>query len=195
MSETQSGDNGGNGSGGTGDNGGAAAGTGNGGQAGQTAQPSIRIAAQYIKDLSFENPNAPQTLAPQGNPPQIQVGIDVQARGLDQTNFEVSLRINAEAKYNDQTAFVVELLYGSVFVLENIPQESLEPICLIECPRLIFPFARRVLSDVTRDGGFPPLLLDPIDFVALYQRNKASQQQAAQAGGDGGNGEGETKAG
>jgi preprotein translocase subunit SecB len=187
MSETNTGA--GNGAGGAeGAGGNGESGTDSGAAAGQAAQPSIRIAAQYIKDLSFENPNAPQTLGSQGTQPQIQIGIDVQARGLNDTNYEVSLRINAEAKYNDQSAFVVELLYGSVFVLENIPQESLEPICLIECPRLIFPFARRVLADVTRDGGFPPLLLDPIDFVALYQRNKANQQQAAgaQAGGEGG---------
>ncbi len=169
MSDTQAGGNG------------AAAETGNGEAAQETAQPSIRIAAQYIKDLSFENPNSPQSLAQQSGPPDIQVGIDVQARGLDQTNFEITLRVTGNAKFGDQTAFVVELLYGSVFVLENIPQESLEPICLIECPRLIFPFARRVLADVTRDGGFPPLLLDPIDFVSLYQRNKANQNPAAGA--------------
>jgi len=181
MSDTQAGGNGGGN--------GAGAEAAKGGQAAQAAQPSIRIASQYIKDLSFENPHAPQTLAPQGKPPEIQVGVDVQGRGLDQTNFEITLRITAEAKISGQTAFVLELLYGSVFVLENIPQESLEPICLIECPRLIFPFARRILADITRDGGFPPLLLDPIDFVALYQRNKANQQRAQAAPVESGDGE------
>jgi preprotein translocase subunit SecB len=146
------------------------------------AQPQIRIAAQYVKDLSFENPNAPHILTPQEGRPEIQVGVDVQAAALDASNFEVTLRINAEATYGESAAFVGELLYGTVFVLNNIPQESLEPVLLIECPRLMFPFARRILADITRDGGFPPLMLDPIDFVGLYRQNRANQEEPGAAG-------------
>lgn len=150
-------------------------------------QPQVRIAAQYVKDLSFENPNAPQVLRPHEERPEIEVGIDVQATSLDTSNFEVTLRTTAEAKYGDTTAFLVELLYGGVFTLANIPDDSLQPVLLIECPRLLFPFARRIIADATRDGGFPPLLLDPIDFVGLYRQNMVTL--ATEEGpGKGGNG-------
>ena len=152
---------------------------GNGAAAEAGAQPEIRIAAQYVKDLSFENPNAPHILQPQEERPDIQVGVDVQATALDSVNFEVTLRVTAEALYGDTTAFMAELLYGTVFLLNNIPKESLEPVLLIECPRLMFPFARRIVADATRDGGFPPLMLDPIDFVGLYRENRANQEQTA----------------
>ena len=150
------------------------------GAAGPTP-PQLAINAQYIKDFSFENPNAPQSfnLAP-GVQPQISVNVDVQARGVADSLFEVSLRINAEAKSGDKTAFVIELVYAGLFTLHNVPAEHMEAVCLIECPRLIFPFARRIVADATRDGGFPPLMLDPIDFAEIFRRARAQAQNQPQ---------------
>lgn len=142
-------------------------------------QPHMTINAQYVKDFSFENPNAPQSLVQSETRPQIEVNIDVQGRGVSQNTYEVALRITATARQGEATAFVAELLYGGLFTLQNIPDDQIEPICLIECPRLLFPFARRIIADATRDGGFPPLLLDPIDFVALYRQNRLAQAQTA----------------
>lgn len=141
------------------------------------AQPQLLINAQYIKDLSFESPGAPQSLLPRDNPPQIEVNVDVQGRGVAEDMFEVALTIRARAQDGETSLFVIELVYGGLFTIRNVPQEQLEPICLIECPRLIFPFARRIVADAVRDGGFPPLMLDPIDFLQLYMRHR--QPQAA----------------
>src|SRR5262245_44300425 len=156
------------------------AGNGNGealdNQAG--AAPQIQVLAQYVKDLSFENPAAPMSLA--GQKPALEVGVDVQARGLGVDQYEVLLRVRADAKAGTQTTFVCELSYAGVFLLKGIPQENVQPLLLIECPRLLFPFARRVVADTTRDGGFPPLLLDPIDFAALYRMQMARSQGGAQ---------------
>ena len=149
----------------------------------QAAGPQIQVLAQYVKDLSFENPAAPISL--QGQKPALEVGVDVQARGLGTDQYEVMIRVRADAKAATQTVFVCELSFAGVFMLKGIPQENIQPLLLIECPRLLFPFARRVVADVTRDGGFPPLLLDPIDFAALYRmqmaRSQGTQPQAMQA--------------
>ncbi len=150
-------------------------------QNGGAAIPQLSINAQYVKDLSFESPNAPQSLTNQAGPPQIAVNVDVQARGIAPEMFEIILTVKADAKQQDKTAFVIELVYGGVFTLKNIPQESLEPVCLIECPRLLFPYARRVVSDTVRDGGYPPLMLEPIDFAELYRRSKAQQAAPGRA--------------
>ena len=165
--------------------------SGNGGNgAGQAAQgaaeqaqdtrPQLGIRTQYIKDLSFENPSAADRPPEAERSPDIQVNVQVAVRRLEAPNFEVTLQIMANAKYQEKPVFLVELTYAGVFTLIGIPQEALEPTLLVECPRLLFPFARRVVADVTRDGGFPPLLLGPIDFLALY-RNGQAQAQAAQA--------------
>jgi preprotein translocase subunit SecB len=140
--------------------------------------PRLMIQSQYIKDFSFENPRAPASLDPSRNRPEIAVRVDVRAEGLGSDRYEVALVMNIDAKSGADTVFMLELSYGGVFVLLNIPPDSLQPLLLIECPRLLFPFARRIVADVTRDGGFPPLLLDPIDFVQLFRRR---QQQAVQA--------------
>jgi preprotein translocase subunit SecB len=134
----------------------------------------IQVLAQYVKDLSFENPAAPMSL--QGQKPALEVGVDVQARGLGVDQYEVLIRVRADAKSANQTVFVCEVTYAGVFLLKNISQENIQPILLIECPRQLFPFARRVVADVTRDGGFPPLLLDPIDFMTLYRAQLAQQK-------------------
>ena len=154
---------------------------GNGG--GQNAEgaessPQLRLLAQYAKDLSFENPNAPGSLTASQTNPKIDIAVDVQATPRSNTEFEVELKISATAKRDEEVSFIVELSYCGLFLLANIPADQLQPVILIECPRLLFPFARRVVADATRDGGFPPLMIDPIDFVALYQRQLASQQAA-----------------
>lgn len=139
--------------------------------------PQLRVLTQYIKDLSFESPNAPQSLSAQSSAPQIGVNVDVGVRKLSETDYEVDLKLNVDAKSNDRQMFLVELIYSGMFRLANIPEESLQPVLLIECPRQIFPFARRIVADVVRDGGFPPLMIDPIDFAGLY-RQQMSQAQA-----------------
>ncbi len=138
------------------------------------AGPSLNVLAQYVKDLSFENPNAPNSLAPQETQPQISINVNVGAQPLSQTEFEVELRLEARAAVGETVIFNVELLYAGLFRIQNVPEEHLHPFVLIECPRLLFPFARQILADATRNGGFPPLMLDPIDFVALYQQNAAN---------------------
>ena len=143
------------------------------------APPQMAVTAQYVKDFSFENPNAPQSLAPPSAQPKIAVNIDVKAKPLAPNNYEIELHIDIKANNAENTLFVIELVYAGVFTLQNIPAENLEAVCLIECPRFIFPFARRVIADATRDGGFPPMLIDPIDFAALYRHR--SQQKAAAA--------------
>ncbi|MCC6918159.1 MAG: protein-export chaperone SecB [Alphaproteobacteria bacterium] len=145
--------------------------------------PQISILAQFVKDLSFENPGVAAQL-PQSKP-QIQVQMDVQVRPLGAEQFEVALRAMIEAKAGEARAYVVELVYAGVFLLKNLPAEAQQPFLLIECPRILFPFARRIIADVTRDGGYQPLMLDPIDFASLY-RAQLERQRAAQASGTAG---------
>jgi preprotein translocase subunit SecB len=144
---------------------------------------AINVLAQYIKDFSFENPNAPRSLGnatPQGGP-QITLTVNVNAKLLSGSDFEVELAIEGGAGEGQGTLFKFELLYGAVLRLVGIPQDSVHAVVMIEGPRLLFPFARQIIADATRNGGFPPLLLDPIDFVALY-RNRLAQMQAQPAG-------------
>jgi preprotein translocase subunit SecB len=156
--------------------------------------PPLVVNIQYVKDLSFEVPGAPQIYSQLRAQPQVNINLDVQARRVQegQSVFEVSIVIRAEAheaaaQGNGQaaavppTVFVAELTYAGVFTLSGLPDNAVEPVLLVECPRILFPFARNILSDVTRDGGFPPVLLQPIDFVALWQARRA-QSQAAQPG-------------
>lgn len=148
----------------------------------QAVPAQLALVVQYLKDISFENPRAPASLAGTQAVPQIKVGVDVQARRRTEEQYEVDLHVTATAEREGDTTFMVEMVYGGVFALRNIPEQSLQPVLLIECPRLLFPFARRILADVTRDGGFPPLLLDPIDFTALYRRQLMQQQAGAAEG-------------
>lgn len=137
------------------------------------AAPSVAINAQYVKDLSFENPNAPVSLTPQKEAPQIEVALNLEAKALPSNVYEITLQITANAKSVDSPLFIVELAYSGLFTLNNIPEDQKELILLIHCPTILFPFARRILADATRDGGFQPLMLEPIDFAALYQQRKA----------------------
>lgn len=151
----------------------------NGGAAGA----QLRVLTQYVKDLSFENPNAPNSLGPVDEQPSINLRVDVGVKRLADTDYEVALKIGAEAVVKDKPLFIVEAEYAGLFRLTNIPEADLEAVLVVECPRQIFPFARRILADVTRDGGFPPLLIDPIDFVNLYnQRREQMARQVAEAG-------------
>jgi preprotein translocase subunit SecB len=145
------------------------------------APPQINVLGQYIKDFSFENPNAPHSLAAfQQAQPSINIQINVQASPMSPTDYEVVLTIEGKAERDGKLVFSVELIYGGVFRIQNVPQENLHPLVMIECPRLLFPFAREILATSVRNGGFPPLLLDPVDFVALYRQQLA--QQVPQAG-------------
>src|SRR5262249_14526229 len=129
----------------------------NGGDAGE--QPQINVLGQYIKDLSFENPRAPESLRGPGKNPNIQINFNVQAQGIGEDAYEVALTIEATAKNEDGSLYTLELIYAGGFRLRNLPQEALRPVLFIECPALLFPFARRLVGDLTREGGFPPLLL------------------------------------
>ena len=141
------------------------------------AQPSMRVLAQYVKDLSFENPNAPGSLAPQTKQPDVSISVNVNARNLGPTDFEVELHLDAKAMLEGKVFFAAEILYCGVFRMENFPAQMLHPAVLIECPRLLFPFARQIVADATRNGGFPPLLIDPIDFASMYQKRVQAQPQ------------------
>lgn len=152
---------------------------GNGAPAPQAQQgqgPQLNVLAQYIKDLSFENPNAPSSLQQSQQQPNINIQINVGADNLTPTDFEVSIKIDGKAEVAGKVLFSIELVYGGVFRIQGVPQESLHPFVMIECPRLLFPFAREIVANSVRNGGFPPLLLDPIDFVALYRQNMERAQ-------------------
>lgn len=150
--------------------------------------PQLRILAQYVKDLSFENPSAPDSLR-NGQAPGIDLTIDVQARTISEDTFEVVLNITANAKRdNGEVVFISELSYGGLFQLANIAESDREPFLLIECPRLLFPFARRVVADTTRDGGFPPLMIDPVDFAGLYRQQLVKRASAVPGADSNGNG-------
>jgi preprotein translocase subunit SecB len=138
--------------------------------------------AQYIKDLSFENPRAPQSLIQQTAQPSVDINVDVKAQNLGPEVFEVILTINATARAQDQPVFLVELAYGAVVTVKNATPEMLAPLILVEAPRIVFPFARAIIANATRDGGFPPLMINPIDFAELLRRQQADAQAAAAPG-------------
>jgi preprotein translocase subunit SecB len=156
--------------------------------------PPLVVNIQFVKDLSFEVPGAPDIYTTLRTPPQVQLNLDVQARPLQEGGnvYEVTLIIRAEATESQaangtatngtsRPVFIVELTYGGVFTLTGLPPDAIEPVLLVECPRLLFPFARNVLADVTREGGFQPVLLQPIDFVSLWQSRRGAAQPAANA--------------
>ena len=156
---------------------------GNGGPAptpgAQQGQAQLNVLGQYIKDFSFENPNAPRSLQPSQTQPAINIQINVGVQQLAETDFEVSLKLEGKAESEGNVLFAFDLLFAGVFRIVNVPKETLQPLVMIECPRLLFPFAREIVATTVRNGGFPPLLLDPVDFVALYQQRLA-QMQAGQ---------------
>jgi len=143
------------------------------------ASPSLNILAQYVKDFSFENPGAPRSLQARDKAPAINISVNVNANPLSETDFDVILSLNAEAKEGDKMLFNAELAYGGVFRVTGFPQEHMLPVLFIECPRLLFPFARQIISDATRNGGFPPLMIDPIDFAQMFTQRMAEEQVKA----------------
>jgi preprotein translocase subunit SecB len=157
----------------------------NGGQqmaATDGAAPRANIVAQYVKDISFENPNAPESFKDlQGKSPRIHVDVNVTGRKIGDDSHEVALRISATADLDDKSVFVVELVYAGQFVIENLPEETLEAFMLVQAPVMLFPFARQIIASATSDGGYPPLLLEPIDFPGLY-RQQLLQRQAEATG-------------
>ena len=143
----------------------------------QPAAPGIRVLAQYIRDLSFENPRAPDSLNIGATPPQMDIGVEMNARGRPDGYFEVDLKLTAAAQREGAAVFHCELVYGGLFQITGVPEADMEPVLMTECPRFLFPFARQIISDMSAQGGFPPFMLDPIDFTGIYmsQRNQAAQ--------------------
>ena len=132
--------------------------------------PSIQVGAQYIKDLSFENPSMGLNV----RQPQIDFSVDLTARKMQENGpYEVVMKIRVTATQEDKTIFLLEMAYGGIFILERVPEEAVQPLLLIECPRLMFPFVRRIVADMVSDGGLPPLMIEPIDFAQLYRSRMA----------------------
>lgn len=144
------------------------------------AAPRMQIVTQYVRDLSFENIAAQKGIADDGKPDvRVQVNIDAQQRPQDR--FEVALKLRIDSKVGETQVFILELDYAGIFLIQNVPTEQVHPLLMIECPRQMFPYARRIVSDVTRDGGYPPLSLEQIDFMALYRAELARRQAEAPA--------------
>lgn len=139
----------------------------------EATAPSVAINVQYVKDLSFENPGAPATLVAPKEAPQIEIALNLEAKAMQEDTHEVTLQITATAKSGETSLFVAELSYAGLFTLKNVDAAQKEMILLIHCPTILFPFARRVLSDATRDGGFQPLMIEPVDFASLYEQRKS----------------------
>lgn len=147
----------------------------------QQTQPQVVINAQYAKDISFETPSSPLDFANLKTPPKIDLSLDVKVQSLGNDSFEVALKISSKATNEEKTLFLIELEYAGVFLVKNIEkEEQKEQILLIYCPNLIFPFARRIIADLTRDGGYQPLMVNPIDFAALYLQQKQNQANQTQ---------------
>ena len=140
--------------------------------------PSFNLIGQYIRDMSFENPGAPGSIMLGGPNPNFQVGINVGVKKQADDIYAVEITLNAKAEREKNVLFNVELIYGGVFRMKNIPENQLAPLLLVECPRLIFPFARQVLATITQQGGFPPLMMEPVDFNAIYLQNLKPLQDA-----------------
>lgn len=143
---------------------------------GTEMQPAMNILAQYVKDFSFENPNAPGSLRPRDKAPEINININVNPAAMTETDFEVELKLDAKATDGDEILFNVELVYAGIFRFTGMPQEMLQMAVLIEAPRMLFPFARQIMADATRNGSFPPLMIDPVDFAQLFQQRMQQQQ-------------------
>lgn len=151
------------------------------GPQGQGQQPMLNVLAQFTKDFSFENPKAPDSLRPREKPPEIDINVNVNAKPMGDNNYEIVLVLEAKAQNEGDLIFNAELTYAGIFRLTGIPPQTMQPALLIECPRILFPFARQIIADATRHGGFPPLLIDPIDFARLYQTRMQNEQAGAEA--------------
>jgi preprotein translocase subunit SecB len=146
--------------------------------AGENSAPSVHVVGQYIKDLSFENPAAPTNPSTR---PQIELSVDLQAKQLEQEHYEVEMKLRVSATSDNKPMFLLELVYAGLLLLRNIPEEVRSQVLLIEAPHMLFPYARRIVSDVVRDGGLPALMIEPIDFAALYRAKAAEAQKQQQS--------------
>lgn len=135
--------------------------------------PQLRVLAQFTRDLSFENPRAPDSLRMASGQPNVELGVEMSARGRPDGLFEVDLKLSVKASREAEVAFQVELVYGGLFEIADVPPEQVEPALMTECPRYLFPFARRIIADLIVDGGFPPFLIEPLDFGAIYAARQA----------------------
>ena len=136
--------------------------------------PGVRILAQFIRDLSFESPHAPDSLRPGPTQPQVDLGVELNARARPDQLYDVELKMTARATRDTETVFHIELLYAGLFQIVGVPEADIEPVLMIECPRFLFPFARRIIADLTAEGGFPPFMLEPLDFGGIYASRKAA---------------------
>jgi preprotein translocase subunit SecB len=155
----------------------------NGAPTGVPQPPSYSLVSQYMRDLSFENPNAPGSVLAGNTQPQFNVSINVGVRKQNDEMYAVELTLNAKAEREGSVLFNVELVYGALFRVRNATEQTLPPLLMVECPRMIFPFARHALANVIQIGGFPPVMMEPVDFYALYVQNlrKLQSQQQQQA--------------
>ncbi|CAN1723463.1 Protein-export protein SecB [Hyphomicrobium sp. 1Nfss2.1] len=151
-------------------------------EAAKSAPPpvQVKVVAQYIKDLSFENPNIERIIKDPGDQPNLQLSINVGAKGMGPSLYESTIDFNAQAVNKNGEIYQLELVYSGLFRIENIPEQALEPFLLVNCPTILFPFVRRIVADLTREGGFPPLLLDPFDFASLYMSRQQEMRARAE---------------
>ena len=143
----------------------------NGNGSAEQEQAQFNVLAQFIKDLSFESPNTPESLRGPGEDPNLQVNVTVGADKIEDDIYEVVINFDADATNKAGAIYKLEMVYGGLFHLANMPEHIRHPVLFVNCPTLLFPFLRRIIADLTREGGFPPLMLDPIDFASLYQQN------------------------
>jgi preprotein translocase subunit SecB len=145
-------------------------------------QPIFRLQKMYIKDLSFENPNAPDVFKTQQNSPKVDINLGLKNNKIDDDNYEVIISITATVTHGDEskTLFIVEVEHGGIFLIKNIPAEHIPVVLAVDCPTMLFPYTRQVISQLTVDGGFIPFLMEPVNFLALYQNAQKNQQQADQ---------------
>ena len=138
-------------------------------------QPGINILAQFIRDLSFESPHAPESLRAGPTQPQVDLGVELNARARPDGLYDVELKMTARAQRDTEAVFHIELLYAGLFQIVGVAEADMEPVLMIECPRYLFPFARRIVADLTAEGGFPPFMLQPLDFAGIYASRKAAE--------------------
>lgn len=154
---------------------------GGGGNDGQSSEPSIQVIGQYLKDLSFESPKAPVSLKSPGENPNLHIDINVNITKLGENEYESAIQLKSHASNDDGTIYMLEVVYAGAFQIKNLPEDALEPVLLINCPTILYPFLRRIISEMTQEGGFPPLLLDPIDFATLYKQRKSASEPVGTA--------------
>ena len=142
--------------------------------------PMLQVLAQYTKDVSFENPNAPDSLRTDQTAPTISINIEIGRQMLTDNTVEVVLMLKADARREEDVAFIAEVEYGGLFAFQNIGAEEVQPLIMIECPRLLFPFARQIMAELTQNGGYPPIMLEPPDFAAMFRDEMMRRAQAAE---------------